>query len=259
MIIAILQKLSRSSHYWDAEANASALAADFVSISSVNHELKALEDESCWPERLVLVGPYSVDYLHWLAKRAQYCTSCGIWKDYEALRAIASGCPKLRHIKIRERWAEPTHIPEDILVALAEGCPDLESVDFGQGVLDLDGLLAVLDNCKNLEELRFVPLDNDYEPFLRGAIGTHVVNKTVEYISFFHQTMSLEKDLMPLLRLCPNVELVRFEMDPCDLGDEDFSIENNTASYFEEVGSQYYRCAFVDYYNNYIDGEDWFR
>lgn len=108
------------------------------------------------------------------------CTDCGIWKDYEALRAITSGCPNLRHIEISERWVEPTAIPENVVVAFAEGCPELQSVVFSQGVLDLSGLLSILDNCKNLEELRFVPVDNDYEPFLRGSIGTHVVNKTVE-------------------------------------------------------------------------------
>lgn len=64
---------------------------------------------------------------------------------------------------------------------------------------------------------------------------------------------------MPLLRLCPNVEVVRFEMDETELKVEDYPIEGNTVAFFEEIGSQYYRCAFVDYWNNYIDGEDWFE
>lgn len=86
---------------------------------------------------------------------------------------------------------------------------------------------------------------------------------SLQTIELYLPFMSLTTDLVPLLRLCPGLEYVVFEMDPSEIGrkddfGEEFHIEGNTLANYGKILEDFPDVIFIDRWHNDIEPKDWF-
>lgn len=73
------------------------------------------------------------------------------------LKAIASSCKDLKHLRVYPRGQEG--VSEEGLISISEGCPNLISILYFCGRMTNNAIVTMAENCPLLESFRLATLD----------------------------------------------------------------------------------------------------